>query len=342
MRRTSSVIALLATSLALALWAAVGCSRPAERTVVVYTSLDAIFSQPILDDFRLRTGIRVLPVYDTESAKTTGLVTRLIAEKSRPRADVFWNSEVAQTLVLKEKQILAPYASPFAAAIPAEWKDPQNYWTGFAARARVLIYNIDLVQDPPQSVRDLLRPEWAGKIAIAQPLFGTTLTHTAAWFALWGDAAAKEFLLALKANRVAVLPGNADVRDMVARGEYAVGLTDTDDANGAVADGQPVKWILPDQEVGGIGTLVVPNTVALVAGAPHAAEGRALIDYLLSPEVEKRLAESAAIQVPLNPAVVTDVRALNIADIHAMAVTPERIAAKMAGAAAFVREEFAQ
>ena len=89
-----------------------GCNnkKSAER-VVIYTSLDKVFSQPILEAFEKETGIKILAVYDSEATKTTGLVNRLIAEKDNPRADVFWNSETGRTIVLKQKGVLAKYCS---------------------------------------------------------------------------------------------------------------------------------------------------------------------------------------------------------------------------------------
>jgi len=60
--------------------------------VVVYTSVDQVYSEPVIRAFEKRTGILVLPVYDVEASKTTGLVNRLIAERGRPQADVFWKS----------------------------------------------------------------------------------------------------------------------------------------------------------------------------------------------------------------------------------------------------------
>ena len=73
-----------------------------------------------------------------------------------------------------------------------------------------------------------------------------------------------------------VVDGNATVRDLVVAGQLEWGLTDSDDAAVAVGRGDPVRVVVPDQA--GDGTLVVPGTVALVAGAPHPAEGRALVD----------------------------------------------------------------
>jgi len=99
--------------------------------VVVYTSLDQIFSEPVLRDFERLTGIKVRAVYDVEAAKTTGLVNRLIAEKKRPKCDVFWNSEIGRTIVLKRKGVLTPYCSPSALDIPPIFKDKEGSWTGF-------------------------------------------------------------------------------------------------------------------------------------------------------------------------------------------------------------------
>ena len=319
---------------------AAGCGGGGANTVVVYTALDEMYSKPILDEFQRRTGIVVKPGYDTEASKTTGLVNRLVMEKDRPRADVFWNNEAAQTIVLKNEGVIEPYKSPAAAAIPAKYKDPEGYWTGFAARGRVIIYNTNLVQDPPTSIMDLLKPEWRGKAAIGKPLFGTTATHAAALFAMWGDAKARSFFGELLANDVAVLSGNATVRDFVAAGEYAWGLTDTDDANGAVEDGKPAKWLFPDQEPGGLGALVIPNTVALVKGAPNPEAGKALIDFLLSPEVEAMLAKTRSIQIPLNPAVQAPENVPGLDTIAAMNVDFDAVGAAMPRSSAYIKEEF--
>jgi iron(III) transport system substrate-binding protein len=113
---------------------------------VIYTSLDRPHSKPVLDRFEKETGIRVKALYDTEASKTVGLVNRLIGESSHPQADVFWSSEVIRTLVLKDKGVLAAYRSPAADQIPPEFRDPEGYWTGFAARARVLLVNTELTQ----------------------------------------------------------------------------------------------------------------------------------------------------------------------------------------------------
>lgn len=293
---------------ALALLGVGGCRSPestqnAARTVTVYVSTDRVFSEPVLREYERRSGVTVNAVYDTEETKSTGLANRLLAEKARPQADVFWSNEPVRTLVLKSRDVLAPYRSPSAEGIPAALLDPDGYWTGFSARIRVIAYNTQTVglTDAPQSIFDLADPKWKGQVAIADPRFGSTSFHVAALYALAGDEKMDEFFRRLKANGVRVVEGNSVVRDLVARGEVKTGLTDTDDVNVAIENGHPVGMVLPDRE--GLGVPVMPNMVSLIAGAPHPEEARKLIDYLLSADVERQLAQSEAVQIPLHAGV---------------------------------------
>jgi iron(III) transport system substrate-binding protein len=283
--------------------AACGSSGPAERTVTIYVSTDRVFSEPVLREYERRSGVRVTVVYDTEETKSTGLANRLLAERDRPQADVFWSNEPVRTLVLKSRDVLASYRSPSAGGIPAALVDPDGYWTGFSARIRVIAYNSELVKadEAPRSVLDLTEPKWKGQVAMADPRFGSTSFHVAALYAELGDAKADELFRRLRANAVRVVDSNSTVRDLVVRGEVKAGLTDTDDVNVAIENGQPVAMILPDRE--GLGVPVMPNMVSLIADAPHPEEGKRLIDYLLSTDVERQLAESDAVQIPLHAGV---------------------------------------
>lgn len=271
-------------------------------TVVIYTSVDQHFSEPVLKAFETETGIRVRAVYDVEATKTTGMVNRLMAEKDRPQADVFWNSEFAQTLLLKDQGVLAAYDSPSAKDIPEQFRDGDRHWTAMAGRARVIIVNTRLLGDrpPPASIHDLLSDAWpADQVGMAYPLMGTTCTQAAALYAAWGGEKARDFFARVKARGVRIVDGNATVRDMVADGRLLWGFTDTDDAAGAIERGAPVTVIFPDQQEGGQGTLVMPNTVAMVAGAPHPETARRLIDYLLSRDVERRLVQAGWSHAPV-------------------------------------------
>jgi iron(III) transport system substrate-binding protein len=310
------------------------------RQVVVYTALDQPFSEPILQDFEKTTKIKVRAVYDIEATKTTGLVNRLIAEKRNPQCDVFWNNEIINTIMLKRKGVLAQYVSPSARDIPAQFKDKNGYWAGFAARARVLVVNMEMLSAPdhPRSILDFTDSAWEGKAAIANPLFGTTATHLAALFSFMGQQKAKQYLLNLKANSIRIVDGNSVVRDQVGSGELPAGFTDTDDVNTGILSDMPIQAVYPDQA--GFGTLVIPNTVGLIANCPHPAEGKILIDYLLSKQVESRLAFSPSVQMPVRIGVKAPPAVKRIGEVKAMPVDYEQVADQMETTVKFVQEVF--
>lgn len=318
----------------------VGCSKEAAKEVVIYTSVDQIFSEPILSDFEKDTGIKVKAVYDVEANKTVGLVNRLLAEKDHPQCDVFWNSEVGRTIFLKQKGLFTPYTSPSAKDIPSQFKDKDNYWTGFAARARVLIYNTNLLKssDLPKSIFELTEPQWKGKVALGYPVFGTTATHTAALYATLGQEKTEQFLTDLKNNDVVIVDGNSVVRDMVVEGQLPIGFTDTDDVNVAIQAGKPVKMLYPDRD--GLGTLLIPNTVALIKDSPHPEEGKRLIDYLLSREVESKLAFCESAQMPMRDGVKTPPNVPSFSSIKAMEVDYSDIAKNIEKSGRFCQSLF--
>jgi len=273
-----------------------------KKEVIVYTTVDQIFSEPILKDFEKETGIIVKAVYDTEETKSTGVMNRIIAEKDNPQCDLFWSGDPMRTIVLKNKGILATYQSKNASDIKDVFKDKDGYWTGFSARARVLVYNKSMVDDydVPQSIMDLTNMEYKGKVAIANPLFGTTTFHIAAIFNILGDSVAKQLMAALKDNEVVIATSNGDVMNRVASGEVFCGLTDTDDANEALKEGENIGIVFLDQL--GMGSLIVPNTVSIIKNSKNQDNAKLLFDYLLTKKTEAKLAVSCA-QMPLHSGV---------------------------------------
>ncbi len=303
-----------------------------ERQVIVYTSVDDIFARPVARSFEDMTGIKVRLVTDTEETKSTGLLNRLIAEKKRPVADVFWSGDPVRAAVLKQRGVSAPYRSPAAKGLMPQFSDPDGYWTAFSTRARVIVYNTDVFAkaEIPRSIYDLNDPKFKGKACMANPLFGTTSMHAAALFQVLGTDKAEKFFNDFAANGGRILSSNGDVKDRVAAGECAFGLTDTDDVNVALSEGLHVNFVFPDQK--GMGTLLVPNCAVLINGAPHRADAEKFIDFLLSPATEKVLAQSMAAQIPLRKGIkgperfpsIQDIRIMKV-DYPTLAVTLEKI-----------------
>jgi iron(III) transport system substrate-binding protein len=317
-------------------------SRPSSR-VVVYSSLDREFAEPVLRAYAKQTGVDVAPKFDVESTKTVGLTNLIIAEAARPRCDLFWNNEILNTLRLKEKGLLVPFHPSHAGDVPDTFKAKDGTWYGFASRARILLVNTKLVAEPdrPKGIKDLLEPKWKGRIGIAKPLFGTTATQAACLFAAWGDDKARTYFRELKANGVQVLSGNKQVATAVGAGQIAFGLTDTDDAMGELDAGSPVAIIYPDREPGGLGTLFIPNTLALIKGSPHAEAAQALADHLLSPEVEATLANGPSAQIPLLRSTEVSARVETPKTVHAMEVDFEAAVKLWDRVASFLADTFA-
>jgi len=279
-----------------------GCSRKADdaqNTVTLYTSVDEPFALEVVAEFEKQSGIRVQVVTDTEAGKTTGLVRRIEAERANPRADVFWSSELFNTIRLARDGLLAEYRPP-AEGIPDRYKDPNGRWTAFGTRARVLCYNTQAVKEDqvPETWRDITDSRWAGKLAFADPRFGTTTGHVAAMYALWGEAEYVEFLKQLSQVTDGVLmDGNATAARRVGSGEFSIGATDTDDVYARQGRGEPIAMIFPDMGDGG--TLLIPNSVGLVTGAPRPEAAKKLIDFLTSATTERMLARSESRNYPV-------------------------------------------
>ena len=277
--------------LAVLVFALLGCdrtSKSASPEILLYTSVDEPVFKPILAAFELRTGIKVVVQGDTEANKSAGLATKLEAERSNPRADVWWGNEMFHTIRLADAGVLEAYESASAKDVPEKFKDAGHRWAGNGLRARVIAIPGSVARE--LSLDDLVRPEHRGKVAIARPTAGTTGSHVAALYTLWGPDRFKDFFIRLRENEVKLLGGNMPVAEAVGRGDITIGLTDNDDVAVVKASGYEIVANLPDQNT--VGTLAIPTTVALVKGSKNPGSAKQLIDYLLSPEVEQKLLDA--------------------------------------------------
>lgn len=245
--------------------------------LTIYTSQDQVYSQPLLERFTEETGIPVRAVYDSEAVKTVGLANRLLAERANPRADVFWNNEELRTRQLAREGVF----------------EEDETWLEIGFRSRRLVVNTNLLapEDYPSDFRELSRPEWRGRVALAYPLFGTTVTHFMAWRAEWGDDAWREWIRALAANDPLVVDGNSVVVQMIARGEAVVGMTDIDDIRAGQRRGEPVIELPISSDA-----LLIPNTVARVKGGPNPDAAREFMRWIALPAVRRALVEMNAVE----------------------------------------------
>ncbi len=271
--------------------------------VVLYTSTDEPLARQVIEAFTRKTGIGVEPLFDTEADKTTGLARRIRSEAASPRADVFWASEPFQMIQLAQDGLLERYQPDNAHSIPIVYRDARDRWVGFAVRGRVLAYDPAVLppDQQPKTWADLAQPAWASKVVFANPLFGTTRGHIAAMLTVWGESEFTSWVERLAAGGVAnrLAAGNAQVSKAVSMGQAVMGATDTDDVYAQQRSGSKIQMLYLD--MGGGGTLLLPNTVAVIRNAPHAPFAKQLAGFLCSEQVEEMLAASDSRNVPVRP-----------------------------------------
>ncbi|MDQ6631403.1 MAG: substrate-binding domain-containing protein, partial [Verrucomicrobiota bacterium] len=228
--------------------------------MVIYTSQDQVYAEPIFQEFTRQTGIKILAVYDSEAVKTVGLVNRLLAEKNYPQCDVFWNNEEFRTRQLEQKNILRE----------------TNSWSAFGFRARRLVVNTNLLKlsEAPKTLAGLTNQSFRGKVALAYPLFGTTATHFFALRQKWGETIWENWCRALEANKPFVVDGNSVVVKLVGKGEALIGLTDSDDIIAGQREGLPIESILLSED-----GFQIRNTVAVIRNAPHPESAEKLLKF---------------------------------------------------------------
>jgi iron(III) transport system substrate-binding protein len=258
------------------------------ESVVLYSSVDESYTREVIREFEKETGIHVKLVSDSEAAKSTGLVNRLLAEKERPVADIFWSGDPIRAERLE------------MADVGTCWQHGTGDQDGVAWRLRMIIVNRQHENKSlprPESVLDLAKPEYASKSCLANPQFGTTSMHLALIYELWGEDVARKFLSDFTANGGTMVASNGEVRRRVSSGEFTYGLTDSDDVSVALADGKPVDYIAADAS--GKGAVGIPTRVVVIKNAPHAETAHQLAAFLSSDRTEDIMARSDAAHFPV-------------------------------------------
>lgn len=288
-------------------------STEGDGSIVLYSSQDDYVLAEAVSAFEAETGISVRVVGDSEATKTVGLVNRLLLEHelnegpgaiggSSGGADVWWSNEPFGSVRLSEAGVLTPYTSQlaqdaFEGGWPGTLVGERKDWYAHALRARVLVWSTDRVPEPPSTLAGLASGDWAGRVGIARPEFGTTRGHMASIAQAWGPERFEAWLRELEANGVRVYDSNSSVVRAVWMGEIDAGLTDTDDVLVGQARGWGVAMAQPSDV-----PLVVPSTVGLVAGGADPAGGKRFIDWLLSGAGERVLWLSESQNTPVSPA----------------------------------------
>jgi len=267
-----------------------------EGTVVVYTSMNLKDSQPLIEAFEKKHGVKV-NLWHAVGEKIM-LRTLTEARAGRHDADILGTSG-AQMEVLYRENMLAPFYSPAFADLPPSAFAPHKHYVAARINFFVLAYNTKLIapQDAPGSYQDVLDPKWAGKIGVE--------ASDVAWFAAVTKAMGEEKGLAyfrkLAAMRPAVRQGHTLMAELVSAGEIPMALNVYNHSIERLkAKGAPVDWKPLAPAFGS------PNAIGIAKNAPHPHAALLFADFILSKEgqeiVQRRgfVPASRAVDSPLN------------------------------------------
>ena len=221
------------------------------KTVTIYTHNDEEEMQYFLEALERDTGIKgeILRMSSGE------LWSRIEAENPNFGADMVWGMMHSFALRAETMDILYEYDSEAWADIPAEFKDPAGRWYGWSYWYNAVAVNTDLIEaagyEPPTSWQDLLDPKWKGEIVAPDPgTSGTAYLIVATIMQLMGEEAGWEYLYALHENIDQYTKSGTAPAQMVAEGEYMIGLSWDMGVYNRVAEGYPMIAVIPSEGVG--------------------------------------------------------------------------------------------
>ena len=267
-----------------------------EGSVNLYTSMQVVDSRPLADAFEKKYGIKV----SLWRASGEKVAQRVITESRGGRAEVdVVETDGSQMEILYREKQLAPLKVPSMDDVPAEILPSHGHYAPTRLTLYVMAYNTKLVSpaEVPRSYADLLKPRWAGKLALE--------TEDVAWFAsvvkAMGEAQGLAYYRKLAAMKPSMRAGHTLIAELVAAGEIEIGIdTHVQGIARLKEKGAPIDW-RPLQPAFG-----QPSSVGVARAAPHPEAARLLADFILSREGQEiiksrnRVPASRAVDSPLN------------------------------------------
>ncbi|MBF9235716.1 extracellular solute-binding protein [Microvirga alba] len=211
------------------------------------------------------------------------LFTRASAEKARPQGDVMVCA--SSEAYMANPDLFAPYKSAEADKFSKDVIGPNETYYGCSMPLQAFIVNTRLLSKNklPKSWLDLAKPEYKGKIVLANPsLSGSAYAQLAQILQLQGWDTAK----AIMANARFVTSSQSVFQD-VARGEMEIGVTGEANIKPLINEGYPVAAVYPSD-----GTALRFDASAIIKGGPNPDNARLFLEFLNSKEAHAILAST--------------------------------------------------
>ncbi len=258
------------SAIGLAALASIAATGAASAQVVVYNTVGTKLMQAFVEGFeKVSPGIKV----DVISGGSGELLTRIKAERSRPAGDVFVGPDA--DVFDAELDLFDSYKSTEDASFDPKILHKDRKYYPFSMNFQAFIVNTKMMPlaGAPKSWMDLTKPEYKGKIVMANPAqSGSAYSQMQQLIDLHGwDMIGK-----LVQNATFVTSSRL-VFQNVAKGEVAVGLTSEFNVLAMKQDGQPVDGVYPAD-----GTALIVDASGIIKGGPNTANARKFLDFLNS------------------------------------------------------------
>lgn len=292
---------------ALLLPAVAGCGVDEDDAgLVIYSGRNEKLVKPLLDELEKAVGTTVAVRYG-ESAE---LAAQIQEEGGKTKAGLFFSQDAGALGALSTGGLLEKLPQQSLDKVDQAFRGGAGDWVGTSGRSRVLAYNPDQVAKAPDTVHDLVKPEWKGKIGYV-PTNASFQAFVTGMRVLEGDDATRTWLKGLKANGPKVYDNNLKVLDAVSKGEVSLGLINHYYWYERVAEkGEgKVKAKIHFLPGGDAGALVNVAGVGIIKGSDQAPAAQKAVDFLLSEKAQKYFADDTK-EYPLAAGVTSDVKGL--------------------------------
>ena len=251
--------------------------------IILYTSVPLDIINDIRADFMAKYPEIKLEIF---RGKTGDVMARVDAEMTAGEvlADLLWVAEPSTYEVIKGEGVLLQFTPAEVDVIPEELRDPDGYYYAGRLINMVLAYNTAEVTTPPSSWKDLLNPEFEGRVGFATTTAGSALA-TVGMLSKNPDFG-WEFLEDLKAHGAVQVKNNSTVREQLSTGEFLAGWVLDYMIRQAKADGAPVDYVWPEE-----GAAFIPSPIAIFASSDNPEAAKVFIDYVLSVDGQQTLVE---------------------------------------------------
>jgi len=211
---------------------------------------------------------------------TEKVIAKLRAEQDAKsiQADVLLIADAPTMENLKADKFLQPYKSPFASALDKQFVDAEGYYAGTKIINSGIAVNTTANLPKPVTWKDLLKPEYKGKLVSPSPQYSGAAALNYAVF-LNTTAYGADFVKGLQRNGMTVVQANGDALNKIISGEAPVGIVTDNGVRAAKAKGSPVEMIYPTD-----GAIPVTEPIAVVAGTKNLDAAKAFVDFVLSPD----------------------------------------------------------